>query len=274
MVRDPSGKPIQGAQVHGRHGGSKDARTETDEEGVFDLVRLNPGEVVISASHESWANSPKLTMFVAAGDAGEGALLTLRRGATLTVEMHTALGKINDRQVRLSGPSWKSGNTDESGSVLFEGLEPGAYTVSLEAPRSGRRGDRDQWVLNNANKEEVKVTLVDEERRIVVLGTPSPTAVTVSGTVRSAGEGVAKAAVSVLDPENPNQQLAATLADVDGNFELVVDQPGTYQFMVGRGWSSQGVFPVTIEGGGASQRGFRVTQCRSGWHHPRAFGSA
>ena len=259
VVRDPSGKPIQGAQVNGRHGGGKDARTETNEEGVFDLVRLNPGEVVISASHASWANSPKLTMFVAAGDTGEGALLTLRRGATLTVEMHTALGKINDRQVRLSGPSWKSGNTDESGSVLFEGLEPGAYTVSLES--SGRaRGprDRNQWIMNNANKEEVKVTLVDEERRIVVLGTPSPTAVTVSGTVRSAGEGVAKAAVSVLDPENPNQQLAATIADVDGNYELVVDQPGTYQFMVGRGWSSQGVFPVAIEGGSRHRADFEL----------------
>lgn len=258
VVRNPSGKPIQGAQVLGRHGGGKDARTESGEDGVFNLVRLNPGEVTLSATHSSWARSSEQTLHVAAGETSEGALLTLRRGAALTVELHNAVGVIEGRQINLNGAGWRREQTDAKGSVVFKGLEPGSYTVSMEAAQRGNRGDRNQWVLNRANREEVKVELLDEEQRVLVLGIPSPTAVTVQGAVTAAGEGVAKAVVSVLDPKNSSGQVAAVVADVDGNYELVLDEPGDYKFMVGREWSSQGVFPVTISEGTRQREDFEL----------------
>lgn len=251
VVRDPNGKLLQDAKVHARHGGGKDSRTDSKEEGVFSLARLNPGPVEISASHDSWARSIKQTVQASAGETGEGVIITLRRGGVLTVELHSSIPNKEAQTISISGPTWRSEKTNARGVVVLEGLEPGAYTVSLTAPRQrGGQGDREAWFLNRANKTEVKVDLANEERRVVILGEPSPTAVIISGIVTSNGKGVAKAVLSVLDPANTgSDQIAAAVADVSGHYELTLDAPGEYQFMVGPDWQNQGVFSVTINQG-------------------------
>tara|TARA_R110002072_G_scaffold24211_16_gene82741 strand:- start:316 stop:3432 length:3117 start_codon:yes stop_codon:yes gene_type:complete len=248
VVRTPGGKLNGKARVNARHGDGQSSQADTQNGGEFTVSRINPGSVTITATAEGYASSDPVNLELGAGDEREEFILYLRNGGTLNVEVHPRNQPIEGRQITLSGNGWNRKTSDANGKAQFTGLEPGDYTVTME-PSGGSGGRRGRgganWILRNANQIEADVTLENEQVETIVLGEPPASAVTVTGRVTSGGSPVSGALVT-LSPIDSDDAQAATETGADGTYELVVDEPGEWRFLVGRQWGQQSSFRHTV----------------------------
>ena len=249
IVRAPDGSGAAGARVMAKHGENKSIGVDADGEGKFIAGNLEPGLVEISAEAEGYSGSEIQKFQITAAAKREGIVLALKPGAVIVAELHRDMEDRAGRQVRLEGPTSRRLETNSAGSVRFEGLDAGQYTVSL-APNGARGGrGRGDWVMRMANSKKADVEVREGEEAFVVLGAPSPTAVKVSGTVTRGGEPLPSALV-VAAPESGDDDLtSAVRADDQGHYELVVDHPGDWRFQVGSSQRELVAFMESVPGG-------------------------
>ena len=246
-VMGPDGEPVEDVWVTVEHGSGSTARTQSGEEGAFSAPRLNPGLATIAATGGGWAKSSPVEVTLAAGEQREDVVVYLRRGAELTVRVHPAAGPIAGRSVQLTGGGWRREETDADGQVVFTGLDPGDYEVTLQPAGGDDFGGRG-WMQRMANEKKVEISLVDQQRAQVVVGEPSATAVTVSGRVTAGGDAVAGAVLTVT-PAEGGDPVGAVEADATGSYSVTIDSPGEYRFLVGREWQSQSPFVREVPSG-------------------------
>ena len=246
-VMGPDGEPVEDVWVTVEHGSGSTARTQSGEEGAFSAPRLNPGLATIAATGGGWAKSSPVEVTLAAGEQREDVVVYLRRGAELTVRVHPAAGPIAGRSVQLTGGGWRREETDADGQVVFTGLDPGDYEVTLQPAGGDDFGGRG-WMQRMANEKKVEISLVDQQRAQVVVGEPSATAVTVSGRVTAGGDAVAGAVLTVT-PAEGGDPVGAVEADATGSYSVTIDSPGEYRFLVGRSWQSQSPFVREVPSG-------------------------
>lgn len=249
IVRSPDGSGAVGARVMAKHGENKSIGVDTDGEGKFIAGNLEPGWVEISATAEGYSGTETQKFQITAAAKREGIVLALKPGAVIVAELHRDMEDRAGRQVSISGPTSRRLETNSAGSVRFEGLDAGQYTVSL-APNGARGGrGRGDWVMRMANSKKADAEVREGEEVFVVLGAPSPTAVKVSGTVTRGGEPLPSALV-VAAPESGDDDLtSAVRADDQGQYELVVDHPGDWRFQVGSNQRELVAFTESVPGG-------------------------
>jgi hypothetical protein len=248
LVLDKDGEPANKVRVMVEHSGGT-AAASTDAEGLFEVGKVSPGEIILVADSEDAAQSERETTRLGAGETRKGIILRLRPGASIVVELHPEAGEREGRRVTLSkrdngdgsrnlgmmgGRGRSSGKTDGEGVVVFEGLDPGTYDLEL-APDPSRdfgEGANARW-LSFANREKARVEVAAGQVAQVTLGGPSPSQVKVSGSVTAQGEPVPGALITamLLDDGEERPSVAVT-ADGSGEYELKLRDAGKWRFSV------------------------------------------
>ena len=251
IVRDPRGEPLASAEVSIEHGGGKDLDLKAGAGGTFRAAELSPGTVTLHARAQGHASSAPLQLQLLAGQKREGLVLALREGASISGVIHPGQDERVGRGVQLRGPTGRTTTSDSDAAFRFEGLEPGEYEVALEP--STASGEREDWLLSFAQRNEVGVTVGVGEAAQVVLGTPSPDEVRVRGRVLRKGQAVADATVTVADREKPGDLVGGARTDADGRYELTLEHPGPWLFRVSRGdFGGAVAFDVDVPAGGST----------------------
>jgi len=261
-VRAPDGSGVGDARVVVQHGENKSTGVDCSAGGEFLAADLEPGWIEISATAEGYSSSETQKFQIASASKREGLVLALRPGAVIAVQLHQGLENRSGRRISLSGPSRKNEETDSSGTVRFTGLEAGAYTVSLAPDFSGSGIGRGDWVLRAANSKKAEVEVLQGEEVLVVLGEPSPTAITVSGTVTRGGDPLASAIVLAEPKDGDDNQSAGVRADDLGRYEMILDHPGDWRFQVGETQRELVVFQETVSSGDNVELHFALPEGR------------
>lgn len=261
VVYGPDGDLAPGATVWAEHGGGQSASTQADQEGLYELGKLYPGEVTLFADSDAGARSNPVVLAIASAQEREDVALRVQPGATVVVEVHPEAGEREGRRVSLSsqrseditfGPGMRrtneSGRTDADGEAEFTGLDSGTYVVELSPEENASwNGDRSEWLLRTANRKKGEVTVAAGGVAVVVLGGPQPGQVTVRGTITSGGEPVKKGLVTATDLEKSEERpSAATNAEDDGTYSLTLDHGGRWRFAVRYEQGSWSSFVVDV----------------------------
>jgi len=226
------------------------ARAEVDEEGAFEL-ELERASADVFAQHEDWASSESVT--VGAG-AEEGPLvLELRVGATIRGVVRQEDGTPWPGRMVAATPGPMSPvlmtrmgggplptRTDADGRFELLHVDPGELTVAAAPTEEEIRqrmeaedGDSELAyveVMGEILTEQVEVA--DGETVEVELGATPKRPVRVTGRVLHEGDGVPAQVLVLAAAGSPLAGAKAATADEHGAYELTVDQPGTYTFMV------------------------------------------
>lgn len=245
VVRNPAGDLITGATVQakrvvrGLHGEISETQwagnDKTNSKGEFKLEDLQYGSLELTAQADGFASNEPLLLELAAGQTLEEVSLRLRVGARLRIELHSALGDVEGREVtvnEINGDYWEQHETDAGGSVVVDGLNAGEYSVTLQA--SDDLG-QEPWEVRNANEITETVTLSSAGSERVILGTPPENPVLVSGIVTRGGTAAAGAVVSCRLRQNASGRNHAARTNAAGEYQLSVDLAGDYKFSVGDG---------------------------------------
>lgn len=148
-VEDADGEPIAGAVVslRGRamepgalelpqrdHGDSYSAHT--DERGDFELDEVVPGDLELDAVAPGFQPSPPRRFTLAAGEAADGLVLTLERGAVLEGRVTDAEGEgVAGARLAIDRASATSGS---DGDYQLDGLATGASRLRIQHPGYNR----------------------------------------------------------------------------------------------------------------------------------------
>lgn len=234
-VRTSDGESSKGARIQVTHSNSGNMNATAAKDGTFKISKVDPGSVSMVARLEGYASSLPLKLDVGADSSLENLVLELRAGATIAGELHKDVGEKAGRSVRLAGASSGAEETDKSGHFEFTGLEPGDYTLTL-SPESSSNNGRAKWMLDSANQRSLELSVGVGQVLTVLLGEPPATAVTMEGRVLDDGEPVPGALVMAYLTEEGKESgaSAGAEADGDGRYRLVLEQPGSYNFQVGR----------------------------------------
>jgi hypothetical protein len=244
VVMDTAGKPVPEATVMGvvelKSAERRFAmdRVTTDEAGRFELTRLTPGKLTVTARHpergnakwgpeeSSVAQSAALTLRVNAAAAISGRV-TFEDGAV-------APGMIVMAQVQQMGPQVSFGppeqaTTDSEGRFRLGGLDKGRYMVFArrhDSSNPGSRARQEVTLEQGEHKEGVELAVIAGGKRIAGV-VVDPQGQPVSGAIVSAGqerEGFAfRMPVREGFPGGAN-----AVSDPDGNFVLEDLQDGKY----------------------------------------------
>ncbi len=243
VVLDPNGLPVAGAEVHAiahatrGHTGVE----ETDEEGRYVLESVGPGPIALRARSEDWAPSLEDTFDVTSGEQRDPWTLHLTQGAKLEGIVFDSDGSPDaERTIAIQsteGGEYYEAISDAGGRFVAEHVAPGSYQViatpDYEAlAASGSDGDPDLGDLF-AEMRMTMVTVVADETIEIVLGAPPRAPVLVHGRVLRGGEPVPRAGVLVLaESGSLLESMRADSAGDDGTFEVKVDEPGDYTFVI------------------------------------------
>ena len=250
LVLDPSGAPVSGAEVTldldlaARMQASvrgEASKASSDADGRFHLEGLDPGSVVLVASHPQTAASPPVSVEVFEGEETEGVVLTLRVGGTLTgvvlgKDGEPAEGRMITVQIVPNYARQHILTSDSAGEFRVEKLEPGSWQVVATA--NLLTGDVDTSGENGMasfleGMEMDMVEIVDGEEVHVVLGKPAEDAIRVTGRVTHAHKPVPRAMVSFV-PEGGGgmSALKMAFADEDGSYEVELEKRGPHLMTV------------------------------------------
>ncbi|MCH2104102.1 MAG: carboxypeptidase-like regulatory domain-containing protein [Planctomycetes bacterium] len=292
LVLDPSGAPVAGCEVtastgdpsRGRWGGgsseSEEAVSEAD--GSFSIQGLKEGKYKLSAESEEWAGNMALEVQVAEGEAVAGVTVQLLRGGTIVGTVFGENGQpVAGRSVMVSqgGFMGMGGNmggeetTDGAGRFVVERVTPGSYQVMTqptmeEISEVFEDGDREPGFADFMTLvETVSVDIADGETVEVVLGAPPAAPVVVSGRVLDGDQPITTGSVlAVADGQGFMEGSETARIDGSGRYEMTLDAPGDYVFLVqgaGEGFGGFGVdFPVTVPE--AERFNFDITMPSSG----------
>ncbi len=129
-VIDSDRNPVAGASVLASVGdGVQDVTAFTDAEGRFFVRGLEPGHLVLTASHTDFAPSNPSELDIRDGSAEGPIVLELlpQDGASIMLAVNTAAGSAGGAPVYLVGPETSTGMTDGGGFATFSGIPAGSY---------------------------------------------------------------------------------------------------------------------------------------------------
>ncbi|MFT7542033.1 MAG: hypothetical protein ACI9K5_003010, partial [Gammaproteobacteria bacterium] len=258
VIEDPDGNPVAGAravllETNGIGSYPDESSEVTDSDGVFS-VSVMEAEAVVQAWHPDWASSEKLSLSMDLLDPNEPLTLRLRQGATIRGIVFQEDGTPwPGRQVVVSdGPAMMAmvgpmggpepAITDADGRFELTRQTPGRLTVSA-APSLEEMEKREAAAREAGNDEQfffelmgevlsTRVEVADGETVEVVLGAEEKDPVTIQGTVSRGGAGVACQVMVLADDGPPMMGARGARSGADGRFELELDRPGTYAFLV------------------------------------------
>jgi hypothetical protein len=130
FVVDGDHHPVAGASVLASAGdGLQDVTAFTDAEGRFVVRGLEPGHLVLTASHTDFAPSNPSELDLRDGSSEGPIVLELlpHDGASILLAVSTAAGSAGGAPVYLVGPETSTGFTDGGGLATFSGIPAGSY---------------------------------------------------------------------------------------------------------------------------------------------------
>lgn len=239
-VLDPNGLPVADAEVRvaaespeGRNGVER-----TDAEGRFVFGSVGPGPLALEATSSAWAPSGEQRLDSLPGDELAGRTLALTRGGSVAGIVHDVTGAPDVGRTIVAQSERgdvREALSDAGGRFRFDHLAPGRHQVIATPEPEAWESDSDETDLGVLFDEMrmALVTVVEDETVEVVLGAPPSNPVVVHGRVSRGGEGLARAGLLVV-PENGGffEGLRADTAGEDGDFEVRLDEPGDYTFVV------------------------------------------
>jgi hypothetical protein len=129
-VIDSDRNPVAGASVQASAGdGIQDVTAYTDAEGRFLVRGLEPGHLVLTASHTDFAPSNPSELDIRDGSSEGPIVLELlpHDGASIILAVNTLAGSAGGAPVYLVGPETSTGFTDGGGLATFSGIPAGSY---------------------------------------------------------------------------------------------------------------------------------------------------
>ena len=129
-VVDSDRNPVTGAAVLASAGdGIQDVTAYTDTEGRFSVRGLEPGHLVLTASHTDFAPSDPSEFDIRDGSTEGPVVLELlpHDGASILLSVSTFAGSAGGAPVYLVGPETSTGFTDGGGLATFSGIPAGSY---------------------------------------------------------------------------------------------------------------------------------------------------
>jgi protocatechuate 3,4-dioxygenase beta subunit len=130
FVVDVDGQAVAGASVlASASGGAQEATAFSDGDGRFSVRGLEPGSVVLTASHDGFSPSEPAEVELSEGRSEGPVVLELEPpdGAKIDLTLRTAAGSVGGAPIYLVGTDTATGFTDGSGFAHFSGLPAGAY---------------------------------------------------------------------------------------------------------------------------------------------------
>ncbi len=130
FVVDTDGLPVAGASVIASAGdGIQDATAFTDAEGRFSVRGLEPGRLVLTASHTEFSPSEPAEFDLRDGSSEGPVVLELlpHDGAAILLTVNALTGSAGGAPVYLVGPQTETGFTDGGGFASFSGVTAGSY---------------------------------------------------------------------------------------------------------------------------------------------------
>jgi len=130
FVVDTDGLPVAGASVIANAGdGIQDATAFTDGEGRFSVRGLEPGRLILTASHTDFAPSNPSELDLRDGSSEGPVVLELlpHDGAAILLTVNAMTGSAGGAPVYLVGPQTETGFTDGGGFASFSGITAGSY---------------------------------------------------------------------------------------------------------------------------------------------------
>jgi len=130
FVVDTDGLPVAGASVVASAGnGVQDTTAFTDADGRFSVRGLEPGRLVLTASHSDFAPSAPSEFDLRSGSSEGPITLELLPpdGASIMLAVHALTGSAGGAPVFLVGPETTTGFTDGAGLATFTGVMAGSY---------------------------------------------------------------------------------------------------------------------------------------------------
>lgn len=246
IVRDPQGRPVDGASVRRvspnadgsvtKTGGTRglDFAT-TDGKGRFEFDRLPAGSVALVARAPDLAPSAEVEAEAVAGHPRE-VELALRAGGTIRVRVLDVEGQPEPgRTITWNGKDEPNlhAETDARGECSFEHVRPGTCGVRTEPSRAQRLratrtgGELDSELLDSWNFRSL-VTVVDGAVVEVELGGRAFRPITLRGRVTRGGHPVAGVRVRASREARGYVNAGPATSGADGAYELVLRGPGRW----------------------------------------------
>ncbi|MEJ2190084.1 MAG: carboxypeptidase-like regulatory domain-containing protein [Acidobacteriota bacterium] len=217
-VVDTDGEPVAGASVlASASGGAQEATAFSDGEGRFSVHGLEPGSVILTASHDGFSPSEPAEVELSDGRSEGPVVLELEPpdGAKIDLTLRAAAGSVGGAPIYLVGTDTATGFTDGTGFAHFSGLPAGAYRPCGFAYGGAtgcgtdlRVGDGDQLQasldLGRGGYVEVLYGAEKSLPRFTVMTAASPPQ-PVAGGVRIGPLQVDDYIISVASPAGPRQ---------------------------------------------------------------------
>jgi hypothetical protein len=249
IVLDPDGQPAGGVRISqssddpawrvGLSGLPTPEPTVSGADGRFVLLGVVPGDVRLGATSDDFAPAMSESMSVEPGGLIEGVTLRMSRGGTIegvcfNKEGRTASGRLITVQ-SLSMDEMRTLSSSADGTFRETGLTPGRYQVIAMDTSADLSADVDSGGLTSMleNMEMTIATVEEGETEVVFLGAPPASPVKVTGKIELAGEPRANVTVVwVARAEAAVDTMKVTSTDVDGRYELELDDAGAYSISV------------------------------------------
>lgn len=237
--------------------GAEQRHATTNERGEFVVRGVTTGDFRITATHPDWAPSEAsrisindsdpapITLAVKAGGALEGVTFDAdgnilpRATVTLSRRRDPAPGgglrdrfagrTLGDMGGRGASPSTMS---DGEGAFSLRGVTPGDYFATIKKQSPDRSGMIIELAgMDDGPQQGTPVTI--DEGQTAYLDLHLPPTGRIEGRVIANGEGVADAAVRLIDPSaHFPMPMASTMSDATGRFALEDVKPGDYALKV------------------------------------------
>jgi hypothetical protein len=260
VVHDPSGQPLAGAEValklsmsevmsnlranEDGDGADLTFSARSDAQGRFRLSGLEPGQRLIVARRNDWAESEPLAVAIEADEEVDDVVLAVRRGGRILGTVYDASGKPaagSTLQAQFSSDPLLQlfSQSDARGEFVFAALPPGDWNVIHlpgQSPGAGEDPGADLMSMLSDMKM-ASALVVDGEDSTVVLGAPPKDPVVIFGVIRHGGQPVAGALVSLIADGAASggggmESMKFMQTDGSGRYRTQLRQPGRYVFNV------------------------------------------
>ncbi len=141
----PDGSPVAACSIRlspeGGRGGTVFKRLRAEDQGLFELEGISPGEYSMTASSRDGYTSLKVRVFVGAGEEVSGTLLTLDAPGRVTGQVLSETGEpvagaqVHAALMEQGGASRRMDRSGPDGRFELTGLRPGTYRI--QASRDG-----------------------------------------------------------------------------------------------------------------------------------------